>query len=154
MFWTPGNRFGPEKKPAHGPLSLLTEPVRCSGLPLADVWVPLVGPRQSSSTSGHQSRQRPSTFPRYSSLIPINHPAVSSPHHAYKSPQPPLPFPLPSLAQSAARLPELLAGVRSLCKHFRSIPTPSGEPRLSLHSQYSPLLPANRLTPPFDSTRS
>jgi hypothetical protein len=149
-----GEPIRPREETSPRPTLPQTEPVRCSGLPLADVWVPLVGPRQSSSTSGHQSRQRPSTFPRYSSLIPINHPAVSSPHPAYKSPQPPLPFPLPSLAQSAARLPELLAGVRSLCKHFRSIPTPSGEPRLSLHSQYSPLLLANRLTPPFDSTRS
>jgi hypothetical protein len=71
MFWTPGNRFGPEKKPARGPLSLLTETVHSSGLPLADVWVPLVGPRQSSSISSRNSRRRPFPVTPHPPSIPL-----------------------------------------------------------------------------------
>jgi hypothetical protein len=102
-------------------------------LPLADMWAPSVGPRQSSSSLDRKPRRRP-FLPSVNSpsSFRINPPTVSSPPRAYKKPWSSSAFALSFSLWIAARPAQFLTGARSFRRRLRSLSTESVSPSPSL----------------------
>jgi hypothetical protein len=124
MRKAPGNPSAQRRKEARGPLKLIPNRYAVLALSLADVWVPPVGPRRSSSTYARwiRPRQRRRNFRRPSSIPSKSDP----PPRLFKPHGLPLHFPSLFLPRDAARTSELTAGGalfrrRSSSKSGRSV---------------------------------